>query len=63
VNTKALMRIGPEVAAGASVVMALRRARRSGDKLELADAVISGLAVITGVLLLIRRLRKGEELA
>ncbi len=60
-NAKTLMRVGPEVATAASVVIALRRARRSGDKLELADALVSALAVITGVLLLIRRLRKGEE--
>ena len=55
---RTLFRIGPHIAAGGSAFAALRRARRSGDKLELVDAVVSTAAVITGVLLLVRELRK-----
>jgi uracil phosphoribosyltransferase len=61
ISPKTMFRVGPHVAAGGSALMALRRARRSGDKLELVDAVVSIAAVITGVLLLLRELRKGDE--
>jgi hypothetical protein len=60
---KTIMRVGPHVAAGGSAVLALRRARRSGDRLELLDAVVSAAAVVTGVLLLVRDLRKPESAA
>jgi uracil phosphoribosyltransferase len=56
---RTLFRIGPHIAAGGSAIAALRRARRSGDKLEMIDAVVSTAAVVTGVLLLVRELRKG----
>jgi hypothetical protein len=59
-NPKTALRVGPHLASGGSALMALRRARRSGDKLQLVDAVVSIAAVITGVLLLVRELRKGD---
>ena len=60
INPKTVIRVGPHVASGGSAFMALRRARKSGDKLQLLDAVVSIAAVITGVLLLVRELRKGD---
>jgi uracil phosphoribosyltransferase len=60
INPKTALRVGPHLASGGSALMALRRARRTGDKLQMVDAVVSIAAVITGVILLVRELRKGD---
>ena len=60
ISPKTAFRVGPHIASGGSALMALRRARKTGDTLQLIDAVVSIAAVITGILLLVRELRKGD---
>ncbi|ARQ68319.1 hypothetical protein [Streptomyces marincola] len=44
-----------------SVVKRLKDARREGDSLQLADAVVSAASIITSVALLARELRRLNE--
>ena len=44
-----------------SAVRDLRSARRDGDRLALADALFSLLAVVTGVAIAYRTIRHGED--
>jgi hypothetical protein len=39
----------------------VQQARVDADRLELLDALLNTLVVITGVLVIVRRLRQGEE--
>jgi hypothetical protein len=39
----------------------VQQARDDADKLELFDALLNTLVVITGVLVIVRRLRQGDE--
>lgn len=48
------------VAGAAGVAKQVKSARRSGDRLMLANALASGLVVITGLLLAIRAIRNGK---
>ncbi|GAB2931514.1 hypothetical protein [Streptomyces mayteni] len=50
--------IGTTVFGAVGVARQLREARSEGDKLRLADAVISAAAIVTGVALLARELRR-----
>jgi hypothetical protein len=59
-SPKTIMRLGPHLAAGGAAVAALRRARTSGSRLELLDAVLSVASVLTGLVLLYREVRSGE---
>jgi hypothetical protein len=53
--------IGFQVAALMTSVRRFKDARRTGDKLEVADAILNAGVVLTGMVLLIRSLRRGEE--
>jgi hypothetical protein len=53
--------VGFQVAALVTAVRRFRDARRTGDKLEVADAIANAGVVITGLVLLIRSLRRGDE--
>ncbi|RBM18259.1 MULTISPECIES: hypothetical protein [Streptomyces] len=44
-----------------SVARRLKDARREGDTLQLADAIVSAASIITGVALLARELRRLSE--
>jgi hypothetical protein len=50
--------IGTTLFGTVGVVRQLREARNEGDALRLADAVVSAAAVVTGVALLVRDLRR-----
>ena len=47
--------------AGLHALKRLRQAREDGDRLELADAVLNGIVLVTGTIIIIRRLRAGED--
>ena len=51
---------GSAIAAGGAVA-ALRRARARRDALRLVNAIASMAAALTGVLIAVRALRKGQE--
>ena len=46
---------------GRTAFQRLQQAREDSDGLELADAVLNMLVVVSGVLILVRRLRQGHE--
>jgi hypothetical protein len=49
------------VMAGRTAVSRLRQAREDGDRLELADALLNTVVLVTGTIIIIRRLRRGED--
>ncbi|WP_165985812.1 hypothetical protein [Streptomyces sp. YIM 98790] len=54
--------LGTTLFGAVSVIKQLRAARTEQDKLQLADAVVSAAAIVTGVALLARELRRmGQE--
>jgi hypothetical protein len=50
---------GMQVAFAAMAVKQIREARQTGDMLEVLDAVASAAVVVTGLALIVRRLRRG----
>ncbi|RCW39123.1 hypothetical protein DFQ14_11815 [Halopolyspora algeriensis] len=58
---KAAVLVASQVAAAAGLRSKIREARRDGDRLALADSLITVLSVITGTALAVRTLRKGED--
>ena len=47
--------------AGRTAIARLRQARTDQDRLELLDAALNIAVVVTGVLVIVRRLRQGED--
>ena len=49
------------VMAGRTAVTRLMEAREDGDRLELVDALLNTLVLLTGTIIIVRRLRRGED--
>ncbi|MDQ1614664.1 MAG: hypothetical protein QOJ60_603 [Actinomycetota bacterium] len=47
--------------AGRTAFARIRQAREDHDRLELVDAALNIAVVLTGTLVIVRRLRRGEE--
>jgi hypothetical protein len=47
--------------AGRTALARLRQAREDGDGLEMIDAVLNAIVLVTGTIIIIRRLRAGED--
>jgi hypothetical protein len=47
--------------AGRTAIARLRQARDDDDRLELLDAALNFAVVLTGVLVIVKRLRQGDE--
>jgi hypothetical protein len=47
--------------AGRTALQRIKQARSDADRLELLDAALNAAVVITGLLVIFRRLRRGEE--
>jgi hypothetical protein len=47
--------------AGRTALARLRQAREDGDGLEMVDAVLNAIVLVTGTIIIIRRLRAGED--
>ncbi|MDQ1627373.1 MAG: hypothetical protein QOI54_1117 [Actinomycetota bacterium] len=47
--------------AARTALQRIRQARADDDRLELLDAALNAAVVVTGVLVVIRRLRQGES--
>ena len=60
-NLKSLLSLVGTVFAGRTAIARVRQARDDDDRLEFLDAAINILAVVTGVLVIVRRLREGKE--
>ena len=60
-NLKSLLTLVGTAFAGRTAIARVRQARDDDDRLELLDAALNIAVVITGVLVIVRRLRQGEE--
>jgi hypothetical protein len=49
------------VMSGRHALTRLRQAREDRDGLELVDAVLNVVVLVTGTIIIIRRLRRGED--
>jgi hypothetical protein len=62
-NVKTLLTFVGTVLAGRTALTRMRDARADGDRLELFDSLLHAALVITGLLIVVRRLREKDELA
>jgi hypothetical protein len=60
-NIKNIVTFVSIVMAGRTAVSRLRQAREDGDRLELVDALLNTLVLVTGTIIIVRRLRRGED--
>ncbi|MDT0441175.1 hypothetical protein [Streptomyces johnsoniae] len=60
-KTSMYISLGTTLFGTVSVIRRLKDARQEGDTLQLADAVVSAAAIVTGVALLTRELRRINE--
>jgi hypothetical protein len=60
-KAKTLFTIVGTVMAGRTALARVRQAREDGDRLELVDAFLNAAVVVTGLIVIIRRLRRGED--
>jgi hypothetical protein len=49
------------VMAARTALARVRQAREDGDQFELVDAALNALVVVSGVIIIVRRLRRGED--
>ena len=59
-NAKTLITLVGTVFAGRTALQRIKQARLDADRLELIDAALNAAVVITGVLVIVRRLRRNE---
>jgi hypothetical protein len=60
-NARKIAALLGTVFAGRTAIQRIRQARAESDRLEMLDALFNVLVVITGVLVIVRRLREGDE--
>ncbi len=60
-NVKTMLTLIGTAFAGRTAIARLRQARDDDDRLELLDAALNIAVVVTGVLVIVRRLRQGED--
>ena len=60
-NIKSLVTFVSTVMAGRTALARVRQAREDGDRLELVDAALNAIVVVTGTIIIVRRLRRGED--
>jgi len=60
-NAKTIATLVGTAFSARTALQRLKQARDDADRLELLDALLNTLVVITGVLVIVRRLRQGEE--
>ena len=59
-NIKSVVTFISTVMAGRTALARLRQAREDGDRLELLDALLNAVVLVTGTIIIVRRLRRGE---
>ena len=60
-NIRSVITFVSTVMAGRTALARIRQARDDGDRLELVDAALNAIVVVTGTIIIIRRLRRGED--
>jgi hypothetical protein len=60
-TAKTLITVVGLIFAGRTAMQRAKQARSEEDRLELFDAALNAAVVITGLLVIFRRLRRGEE--
>ncbi|MEO7979624.1 MAG: hypothetical protein ABI807_01795 [Sporichthyaceae bacterium] len=60
-NVKSIVTFVTTVMAGRTAVQRLKQAREDGDRLELIDALLNAVVLVTGTIIIVRRLRRGED--
>jgi hypothetical protein len=60
-DIKTLITFISTLMAGRTALARLRQAREDGDGLEMVDAVLNAIVLVTGTIIIIRRLRAGED--
>ena len=60
-NFKSILSLVGTLMAGRTALSRLQQAREDGDRLELFDALLNAIVLVTGTIIIIRRLRRGEE--
>jgi hypothetical protein len=60
-NIKSLVTFVSTLMAGRTALARIRQARDDGDRLELVDAALNAIVVVTGTIIIVRRLRRGED--
>jgi hypothetical protein len=59
-NAKTVITLVGTLFAGRTALQRMKQARIDADRLELLDAVLNAAVVLTGVLVIVRRLRRNE---
>ena len=62
-TAKTLLTVVGTIFAGRTALQRIKQARNDGDGLELLDAALNAAVVLTGLLVIVRRLRRGEDTA
>jgi hypothetical protein len=60
-TAKTLITIVGTIMSGRTAINRIREAREDGDVLELVDAALNAAVVVTGLIVIVRRLRRGES--
>jgi hypothetical protein len=60
-NIKTAITFIGTVMAGRTAISRLQQAREDGDRLELIDALLNAVVLVTGTIVIIRRLQRGED--
>jgi len=60
-KAKTLITIVGTIMAGRTALNRISQAREDGDTLELLDAALNAAVVVTGLIVIVRRLRRGEQ--
>jgi hypothetical protein len=60
-NVKSIVTFATTLMAGRTAIQRLLQAREDGDRLELIDAALNAVVLVTGTIIIVRRLRRGEH--
>jgi hypothetical protein len=60
-NIKTVITFIGTVMAARTAISRIRQARDDDDRMELVDALLNAAVVVTGTIVIIRRMRRGEE--
>jgi hypothetical protein len=60
-NVKSIVTFVTTLMAGRTAIQRLLQAREDGDRLELVDAALNAVVLVTGTIIIVRRLRRGDE--
>jgi hypothetical protein len=59
-NVRTAVTLVGTVLAARTALARIRQARVDNDRMELLDAAVNGIAVVTGVIVVLRRIRRGK---